>query len=173
MKVIAITGTPGTGKTVLAKALARKLKFRCLHGPALLKKFSLAESYDRKRKTYLVDAKRFARAAQQEINDARREKIPGIIIDSHLSHEIPPSAVGLCIVTACDLGLLQTRLRKRKYGKEKIKENLEAEIFQVCSQEAWGNGHRVIIVNTTQGINNTVLSFVEKLLWKSAKKQKH
>jgi len=173
MEVIIITGTPGTGKTFLAKRLGRLLNYSVIGGAVLIKKFRLAERFDRKRKTYLVDEKKFARAAQQEIKKAHRANLQGIIIESHLSHEIPSQSVGLCLVTMCDVKVLHARLKQRKYGKEKIKENLEAEIFQVCLEEARANHHRVAVINTTQRINNTVLSFIEKLLWKSAKKQKN
>ncbi|MBI2577092.1 adenylate kinase family protein [Candidatus Woesearchaeota archaeon] len=173
MKVIVITGTPGTGKTFLAKRLSRLLEFPIISGAALIKRFNLAEKFDRKRKTYVVDEKKFARAAQQEIKKAQRAHLRGIIIESHLSHEIPRQSVGLCLVTMCDVKVLHARLKKRGYGKEKIKENLEAEIFQVCLEEARAKNHRVAVINTTQGINNTVLSSIDSLVWKSAKKQKH
>ncbi len=39
-------------------------------------------------------------------------------------------------------------MKKRKYSKEKIRENLDCEIFDVCYNEALEKGHKVKIVYT-------------------------
>ena len=50
MKLI-ISGTPGTGKTTIAKKLAKKLNLRYIDVNKIIKLHNLAESYDKKRKT--------------------------------------------------------------------------------------------------------------------------
>ncbi|MBU90171.1 hypothetical protein CMO94_01410 [Candidatus Woesearchaeota archaeon] len=77
----------------------------------------------------------------------------GIIIDSHLSHYLPKKYVDLCIITKCDLKALKNRLKKKKYSGNKIRENLDAEIFDVCLNEAKENKHKIMSVDTTKGIN--------------------
>ena len=72
-----------------------------------------------------------------------------IVIDGHLSHCVPSKHVDLCIVTRCDLKTLKRRLEKRGYGKLKIKENLDAEIFEVILNEALALKHKVFIINTS------------------------
>ena len=47
---------------------------------------------------------------------------------------------------------IKKRLVKRKYSKEKIRENLDAEILDVCLVEALENKHKVKVVDTTNGI---------------------
>ena len=86
----------------------------------------------------------------------------GIIIDSHLSHYLPKRYVGLCIVTKCGLKELKRRLKKKKYPYNKIRENLDAEIFDICLSEAKESRHKVIVIDTTKGINIT--SFAKKLV---------
>ena len=81
-----------------------------------------------------------------------------MIIDSHLSHYLPKKYVDLCIVTKCGISELNKRLKKRKYSKAKIKENLQAEIFDVCRQEALKNKHKVITVDTAKTINITSIA---------------
>ena len=77
----------------------------------------------------------------------------GIIIDSHLSHYLPNKYVDLCVVTKCDLKVLEKRLKKKEYSKEKIRENLDTEIFDICLNEAKESNHKIMIVNTMKGIN--------------------
>lgn len=77
----------------------------------------------------------------------------GIIIDSHLSHYLPKRFVDLCMVTKCNLKVLEKRLKNRKYSKSKARENLDAEIFDICFTEAIENGHKVSVIDTTKGLN--------------------
>lgn len=58
MKVIIVTGTPGTGKTVIAKKTARQNKCKYFDVNGLIKKNKLYDSYDRSRKTFDVDIKK-------------------------------------------------------------------------------------------------------------------
>ena len=72
------------------------------------------------------------------------------MIDSHLSHFLPSKYVDKCYVTKCNLKELEKRLKKRKYSKKKIRENLDAEIFDVCFEEAKENKHDIEIIDTTK-----------------------
>lgn len=155
MKVIIITGSVGTGKTALAKKLTRKMNFVYMDVNKIIKKYRLSEWYDTKRKTKIIDTKKLNKALIKEINNFKNNKNTknGIIIDSHLSHYLPKKYVNLCIITKCGLKELERRLKKKNYSKQKIRENLDAEIFDVCLNEAKENKHNVIVINTTKGIN--------------------
>lgn len=143
MKVV-VTGTPGTGKTKVAKALAKKYKLKYIDLSKVIKEKKLYESYDRKLKTYIVDIKKIKKL----LTDIAKED--NIIIDSHLAHYSNKKYVGLCIVTKCDISVLKKRLEKRKYPKAKIRENLDAEIFDVCLIEAREQKHKIKIIDTTE-----------------------
>jgi len=149
MKVIAVTGTPGTGKTTLSKKLALKLGFSYLDVNKIIKKYNLSEEYDKKRKTKIIDIKKLNKELIKEIKSIKN----GLIIDSHLSHYLPKKNVDVCIVTKCNLKLLEKRLKKRRYSKLKIRENLDSEIFDICSNEAKEKGHKVLVVDTTKTVN--------------------
>ncbi|MBI1934931.1 adenylate kinase family protein [Candidatus Woesearchaeota archaeon] len=154
MKVIIVSGTPGTGKTTLAKSLFNKLKFHYLDANKIISKYRLSEGYDKKRKTMIVDIKNLNGQIIKEMADIKKtKKADGIIIDSHLSHYLPKRLVDFCIITKCDIKELNKRLKKKGFHKEKIKENLQSEIFDICLNEARERGHKLIEVDTTKGFN--------------------
>lgn len=138
---IAITGTPGTGKSFLSKKLAKKLDFSYVELNAVIRKNKLYESYDRKRKTYVVDTNRLKNYFK---------KIKGnIIIDSHISHLF--DGMDLVIVLRCRPEILKRRLKKKKWSKSKIRENVEAEMISLISWEARQRYKSVFDVDTTRG----------------------
>lgn len=92
-------------------------------------------------------------------NDNYKKIKDGMIIDSHLSHYLPSKYVDLCIITKCNLKVLEKRLKKRRYSNKKIRENLDAEIFDVCLNEAKENNHEVFVVDTSKGIKTAINSF--------------
>lgn len=152
MKVFIVTGTPGTGKTTLAVKLAKQLGFRYIDVNKTIKKYNLSESYDKKRKTKIIDIKKLNNALIKEITAFKKIE-QGIIIDSHLSYCLSKRYATLCIVTKCNLKELERRLKKKRYSKDKTRENLDAEIFDICINEAKENNHKIIIIDTTKGIN--------------------
>lgn len=181
MKIIVVTGVPGTGKTTLSKKLAKKLNYYHLDVNKLISEHRLSEGYDRKRRTKIVDIKKLnkklievidffknykvnenaslskARSAKT-LNKLNIKKYKGLIIDSHLSHCLPRKYVDFCIVAKCDIKELNKRLKKKKFNRNKIKENLQAEIFDICYNEAVERKHNVIVVNTTKGFNISSLA---------------
>lgn len=154
MRIIIVSGTPRTGKTTLSRKLARKLNYFYFDVNNFIVKNKLYEGYDRKRKTRIVDVNKLNKALIGEIKKLKlSKKHIGIIIDSHLSHYIPKKYVDLCIVAKCDIKELNKRLKKKKYNKSKIEENLQAEIFDICLNEAKDREHKILIIDTTKGFN--------------------
>ena len=161
MKTIIVSGTPGTGKTYLSKKLARKLNFYYFDVNKFVSQNILYEGYDKKRKTSIVDVKKLNTKLIQFINFFKKNKIKkynGIIIDSHLSHYIPKKYVHFCIITKCDIKELNKRLKNKKFNKNKIKENLQSEIFDICLNEAKKRKHNIIVIDTTKGFNINVIA---------------
>lgn len=154
MKVVCVTGTPGTGKTAIAKKIAEKYGFQYFDVNKAIAKHKLAEGYDKKRKTKIVDTQKLNNLLIKHINQLKADKkIKGLIIDSHLSHYLPKKCADLVVVAKCGVKELGKRLRRRKYSQDKIKENLQAEIFDVCYNEAFGKKHNIIAIDTTKGFN--------------------
>lgn len=141
--IIIVTGCPGTGKTTIAKKIAGQKKLKYVDVNQLIKNNKLYSYYNRKEKAYVIDVKKLNNFLIKMI---KKEK--NLILDSHLSHYIPSKYVDECIVTKCDLKELKKRLEKRKYSKEKIRTNLNCEIFDVCHIEALENKHNVKVIKT-------------------------
>jgi broad-specificity NMP kinase len=53
---------------------------------------------------------------------------------------------------------LRKRLEKRGYDGEKVRENIDSEIFDVCLNEAKDKGHYTFVIHTTKGIKKQALS---------------
>ena len=150
--IIIVSGTPGTGKTLVAKALATAMKHEYIDVKRLISDRKLSQGYDRKRKCEIIDPKALNKILIKLIKEDKE-----LVIDSHLSHYLPKRYVDRCIITTCSLSELSRRLKKRGYSKEKVRENLDSEIFEVCRSEALENGHRVVVLDTTKGYNMEAL----------------
>ena len=145
MKVIIVSGSVGTGKTTIAKKIAKEKNYKYVDINNLIIKNKLHQGYDKKLKTRLVDTKILNKFLIKLIKNSKEK---GLVIDSHFSHYLPSKYVSLCIITKTDLKRLKKRLQKRKYSKAKIDENMESEILDICLVEALENKHKVKVVYT-------------------------
>ncbi len=153
MKTIIVSGIPGTGKTELAKALARKLNYKYVDVNRLIKENHLSDGYDKKKECEIVDTEKLSKF----LVDFIKKSGESLVIDSHLAHYLPKKYIDLCIITKCGLKELNKRLKKRKYSKEKVRENLDSEIFDICLNEAIEKGHTILIFDTTGKKANELL----------------
>ena len=156
MRSILITGSVGSGKTTLSKKISKYFNIDYIDVNKVIKIERLSEGYDKKNMCDIIDIKRLNKSLIKIIKDSNK----GVVIDSHLSHYISEKYVDLCIVTKCKLNILKNRLVKRRYSKKKIKDNLEAEIFNICFEEAKEKGHKILIVDTSKGITKEMLSLI-------------
>ena len=155
--MIIITGTPGTGKTTIAKALAEALDFIYLNDKEIISRHQLSEGRDEERDAEIIDEERFAEALKGEC------KSRDCVVDSHLSHFISPHDIDLCIVTQCELETLKQRLELRGYSEKKIRENLDSEIFEICKFEALEMGHHVFDISTEEETEESIKKILKKL----------
>ena len=153
MKILAVTGTPGTGKTAIAKKLSLVLHYEYISGSELIKTAKLARGYDKKRRVPIVEASLFTREVLKLAKSIAKTGKKGVIVDSHMSHFLPSKRVFACIVASCSLKTLARRLTKRGYSSSKLRENLDSEIFDICLTEALEMGHNVVKVDTTQKVD--------------------
>lgn len=138
--IIAISGTPGTGKHTLAKELARKTDYDILDLNGILKK-----------------GKKEREVTLKEVNDAfQKNKKNNLLVVSHLSHFIRSKSIDFVILLRTNPIILARRLEKRGYKKEKIYDNALFEAMNGTYAEALQMGKKVFQIDNTNNINNTV-----------------
>ena len=158
MKAIVVTGVPATGKTKVAKLIAKLINAEYLDVNKIIKDNKFYIRYDRRLRSYDVKLDKLVNYLVKLIRNSKDK----LVIDSHLSHYIPRKYVELCIVTKCNLKTLKKRLEKRGYPKNKVRQNLDAEIFDVCLLEAAVRKHKIKIVDTTKNIKPSQLMRILK-----------
>eukprot|EP01138_Halocafeteria_seosinensis_P005244 gb/GECG01005361.1/.p2 GENE.gb/GECG01005361.1/~~gb/GECG01005361.1/.p2 ORF type:complete len:115 (-),score=26.92 gb/GECG01005361.1/:346-690(-) len=73
----------------------------------------------------------------------------GKVVEFHASQLFPERWFDLVVVLRTDNTELYDRLVKREYSEKKIKENIEAEILQICEDEARENYKPEVVVSLT------------------------
>jgi adenylate kinase len=119
---VAVTGTPGTGKTTAVEHVDTELEV--VHLNDVIRERELATGTDPDRGSLVADV------------DALGEWLAGrddLLVESHLAHHFPADRV---VVLRCHPETLERRLRERGESAEKARENAEAEALDVVLSEA-------------------------------------
>jgi len=155
--IIAISGVPGTGKTEIAKILAKDLKANLIDIKKLLDKKAVKYTNDEKRKTRVVDVRDLQEAVNKKLKDNKLN-----IIEGHLSHLLD---VDMIIILRTNPKVLRKRLKKRKWPETKIRENLEAEMIDEITVEALEKQKRTILeIDTSSKSVESAAKVIEKVL---------
>ena len=136
---MALTGTPGTGKSTVAKILADN-GLKVIELGDLAKENKLLEKLDRKRGTYEVDVKKLNKA----LVDMDSDQVTVLV--GHLSHLVSSDMI---VVLRCRPAVLAVRLKARGYPDRKVAENAEAEALDVILVESVETGREVYEIDTT------------------------
>ena len=154
--IVALTGTPGIGKTSIANILKEK-GFLAVDITKIAIEKSFLIGNDEKRDSKIVDVDVLNKYVEENYKD---EDI--VFIDGHLSHLL--ACVDKVIVLRCHPDKLRIRLSNKGWREEKIKENLEAEILDVilCEAVDLHLKNNIFEIDTTRKkIKEVVLSVVE------------
>lgn len=129
-RVIAVTGTPGTGKSTFSRVLSKDLGYEMLDLNELIEEKDIYELAPDD--TRVVDPGDLRNAFDEVV--AGKES--GLVVDGHLSHLLDPDIVTEVLVLRTDPDILEERLGERDYSEEKLQDNLEAEILDIVLEEA-------------------------------------
>lgn len=151
MRVIALTGVPGTGKTTVAEHLAER--YTVLQAREVARRADAIEGSDLERGAEIID--------EQRLDERARSVLPDedVIVEGVLAHHCDPDAV---ILLRCHPTELGRRLAQRDWSQDKVEENVMAEtldalVLEITTQPAWE-------IDTTQTDPATVSEHIVALL---------
>lgn len=158
--VIAITGTPGVGKSSFSRELSRKINAKLIDLNEFIeenKLYSLDED-----KTKLIDHS----VLREKFNQLFKEDDQDLVIDGHLSHLLDTEKLTHIIILRLKPEILEGRLKSRGYSDKKIRENIEAEALGVILSEAVDihGVNKIYEIDTTdKSIENSIKVFCRAL----------
>lgn len=128
--VVAVTGTPGAGKSSFARELAKKLGARLIDLNAIIVRRGL----------FRLNAEGTRVARMREVRAAFARIVKGstlhLVVEGHLSHLLQPECLTHVVVLRTKPSVLEGRLRWRGYRARKLLDNLESEALGIVLWEA-------------------------------------
>ena len=140
---IIITGSPGTGKTLISNILSKQLHVPLVRATEIVTTYGLG-SYDPESDTYDVDVEDLKKILLKVVNAPA-------VIDSVIPDILPQELVELVVVLRLDPIVLAKRLVSRQWKVKKILENVEAELLGIVTYEAvkYYGLEKVVEIDTT------------------------
>ena len=155
--IICITGIPGSGKSTIAKELAKRINAELIDLSKFIEENKLYEEYDEAYQTYIVDEKKIFEKLDEYIKNISKD----IIIDGNFSHLY--DKCDILIVIRADPNIIYNRLKERNYPYHKIFENIWAMNLEVIEDEIEEEKKEYYIFynNNKEDINNIVEEIIK------------
>ncbi|MBN2126837.1 MAG: AAA family ATPase [Candidatus Diapherotrites archaeon] len=153
--ILVITGTPGTGKTEIAKELSKKLGFKVINE----KEFALTHKLGKlnKEKEIEIDVKKMQKKLLISLKKEKNQ-----VIEGHLLCEMKIPA-NLCVVLHANSSILEKRMKKRGYSDEKILDNIFCEETDYCLKKASKNYVYITNIDSSGKIEVPVKKILSEL----------
>jgi len=132
MSVILVGGSPGTGKTKVAKILGSKLSVEVISLGQLAEDSGCITAEDKARNTGIINEDCLVDA----LFELTEDKSKRLIIEGHYIDLVPNASVQWVFILRTHPETLKKRLSGRAYSDDKITENVEAEVIGVCQLDA-------------------------------------
>ncbi len=131
MKVIAISGTPGVGKSTISRRISERLGIPWIDLSDAVIRNRLYVEFDDVRASYIIDEDR-VRAYLEKLY---REQGP-FVLDSHYAEIAPRHLLEIIVVVRLSPLELIERLVNKGWSCSKVAENVEAELLSICTRNA-------------------------------------
>ena len=162
--VILITGTPGVGKTTVAKQLAEELDAHYINLTELAQTNNLLSGEDKERKTTIISEKKMRRKISEIVHVTNKS---AIIVDGHYAAAVVPKRyVTRVFVLRRNPVELHTLMKKSGFSGAKLWENLASEILDGSLIEAVREQgeHKVCELDITGKTPTSVSSEIRTIL---------
>jgi len=146
---IALTGTPGTGKSTVARLLSAS-GYSIISVEELAAAAGALDEIDKTDNARPVDIELLLSYLNKSWKSLPQEPV---IIDGHLSHHLPTDAV---VVLRCKPEILRSRLEQRDYSEKKIIGNVEWEILGGAWNEKENNSPWMEFNTTKNSVEEVV-----------------
>ncbi len=157
---VALTGTPGTGKSAVATVLQNQ-GYTVIRLSESINSCGCVRGVDKKRETKLIDIPKLNRFIKKTyVSDGL------MFFEGHVAHLL--NAMEKVIILRCHPRVLQVRLAKKKWSAQKVQENLDAETLDVilCEAAARYSNDAVFEIDTTKKTIEEVAGIVIALVKK-------
>jgi adenylate kinase len=154
---LAITGTPGCGKTTLAKLLSAKLNLKVINEKDFALKNKLGKFNDSNELE--IPIKEFEKKA-----NAYLKKNDNIVLEGHVLCEAKLKVDKILLVTI-NPEELELRLEQRNYSIDKIMDNVFCEGIEYCKKHAYRNypKNKIIQISSKQSPKLTLAEALSKI----------
>lgn len=130
-KKVIIAGTPGVGKTSVAKALSVKINGLHLDLSEIALSKNMISYYDELRESYVIDENRLIQEILETLS-----KVEVVIIDTHYPEIVPNNVIDAVFIIRLHPSILYERLLNKKWSLRKVKENVLAEALSIVALNA-------------------------------------
>ncbi len=157
MRLIVITGTPGSGKTTIAKKVASRIKgSELVHANDLIREKHLFSSHAKDGAMVVKLG-----ALGREIEALARSGVKRVlIVEGHVLCDMKIKGATAIVIRA-HLEDIRKRLAARGYGSGKINDNLVSEAIDYCGANASLNYRDSFEIMNTSGAVSKIVAIVE------------